>query len=64
MDFQQFISENRAYLYDTLKELCLIPAPSHNEGMRAEYCKAWLEKNGCSGVYIDDAQNTIFPLNC
>ena len=63
MDFQQFITENRAYLYYTLKELCAIPAPSHNEGKRAEYCKEWLEKNGCTGVYIDDALNVIFPLN-
>lgn len=63
MDFQQFISKNKEYLYQTLKELCLIPAPSHNEGKRAEYCKAWLEKNGCKGVYIDSALNVIFPLN-
>ena len=61
MSFSQFISENKDYLYQTLKELCLIPAPSHNEGKRAEYCKAWLEKNGCEGVYIDEALNVIFP---
>lgn len=63
MEFSQFISENKEYLYKTLKELCLIPAPSHNEGERAAYCKAWLEENGCEGVYIDDALNVIFPLN-
>ncbi|MBQ8391676.1 MAG: M20/M25/M40 family metallo-hydrolase [Clostridia bacterium] len=63
MDFQQFILENKNYLYQTLKELCLIPAPSHNEGKRAEYCKEWLKKNGCKGVYVDSALNVIFPLN-
>ena len=61
MSFSQFIAENKDYLYQTLKELCLIPAPSHNEGKRAEYCKEWLEKNGCKGVYIDNALNVIFP---
>ena len=63
MDFSRFITENTEDLYKTLKELCLIPAPSHHEDKRAEYCKAWLEKNGCSGVYIDSALNVIFPLN-
>lgn len=61
MSFSQFISENKEYLYQTLKELCIIPAPSHHEEKRAEYCKEWLEKNGCKGVYIDNALNVIFP---
>lgn len=47
-----------------LRELCLIPAPSHFEHGRAEYCKQWLEKAGASGVYIDDALNVIFPFEC
>lgn len=63
MDFKQFIAENTTYLYETLRELCAIPAPSSNEGKRAEYCKAWLEKNGAGGVYIDAALNVIFPVN-
>ncbi len=63
MSFSQFISENKDYLYQTLKELCLISAPSHHEEKRAEYCREWLEKNGCKDVYIDSALNVIFPLN-
>ena len=51
-------------IFDTLRELCAIPAPSHMEYKRAEYCKNWLEKAGAKGVYIDDAINVIFPLNC
>lgn len=47
-----------------LEELCAIPAPSHFEHERAAYCKNWLEDHGAKGVYIDDAQNVIFPLNC
>jgi len=49
---------------DLLKELCLIPAPSHKEDARAEFCKNWLEKQGAKGVYIDDAKNVVFPINC
>ena len=61
---KQYITENTELLNETLKELCLIPAPSHHEQKRAEYCKNWLEKYGAEGVYIDDALNVIFPLNC
>ena len=51
-------------MYETLRELCLIPAPSHHEEKRAAYCKKWLEEQGALDVYIDDALNVIFPINC
>lgn len=59
-----YTAKNHDLMYQTLKELCLIPAPSHFEHERAEYCKSWLEKYGAAGVYIDDALNVIFPINC
>lgn len=61
---KNFIAENRDLMFETLKDLCLIPAPSHFEDKRAAYCKEWLEKAGARGVYIDEALNVIFPLNC
>ena len=61
---KRYIMENSELMYQTLKELCLIPAPSHFEHKRAEYCKAWLEKHGAKGVYIDEALNVIFPIHC
>lgn len=61
---KDYIKNNTELLYKTLKELCLIPAPSHFEGKRAEYCKNWLEEHGATGVYIDSALNTVFPINC
>lgn len=61
---KDFILENRELMYETLKELCGIPAPSHFEQKRAEYCKNWLQKIGAKGVYIDEALNAVFPLNC
>lgn len=61
--FKKFIADNEAQLYSTLKELCLIPAPSGMEDERAKYCKAKLESFGAKGVYIDEAKNVIFPIN-
>lgn len=63
-DVQAYALENKELLLQTLKELCLIPAPSHFENKRAEYCKKWLENVGAKGVYIDEALNVVFPLNC
>ncbi len=61
---KRFIEENIDGLYKTLEELCAIPAPSHFEHERAEYCKSWLESVGARGVYIDEALNVIYPINC
>ncbi len=61
---KEYISENTSLMFNTLKELCAIPAPSHFEHNRAQYCKKWLEDAGATGVYIDEALNVIFPLNC
>ena len=61
---KEFVQQNEAALLQTLRELCAIPAPSHQEEMRAAYCKKWLEEAGAEGVYIDEALNVVFPLNC
>ncbi len=61
---KDYIAKNSELMYKTLEKLCLIPAPSHFEHKRAEYCKAWLEEQGAEGVYIDEALNVIFPINC
>ncbi len=59
-----YIKNNYEEMKKILKDLCLIPAPSHHEEKRAEYCKKWFESIGCKNVYIDSAKNVIFPLNC
>lgn len=61
---KDFVKNNTVLMYDTLRELCAIPAPSHHEEKRAAYCKAWLEREGLTGVYIDDALNVVCPINC
>jgi len=61
---KKFIEDNKTEIYKVLKDLCMIPAPSHHEEKRAEYCKNFLEKCGAKDVYIDEALNVVFPLNC
>lgn len=61
---KNFIIENYNSLLQTLRELCQIPAPSHFEHKRAEYCKNWLSNVGAKDVYIDNALNVICSINC
>lgn len=51
-------------VYSLLKELCAIPAPSHHEEKRADFCKAYMDKLGFDKVYIDDAKNVICEWGC
>lgn len=60
----EFIKANFPLLRRTLKELCLIPAPSGHEEDRAAYCKAFLDSIGAKDAYIDEAKNVIYPHNC
>ena len=56
--------QNKENVLGVIRELCHIPAPSFGERRRAEYCKALLESFGAEGVYIDEVNNCIFPMNC
>lgn len=47
-----------------LMELAQIPAPSHQEQLRAEFCARWLKKQGAKDVYVDDAHNVVYPIGC
>lgn len=47
-----------------LVELAQIPAPSHQEQLRADFCKGWLEKQGVRDIFIDEACNVICPFGC
>lgn len=61
---QTYIDTHRQEAYDLLLELAQIPAPSNHEEKRAVFCKAWLEKQGAKGVYLDNALNVIYPVGC
>ena len=60
-DIKDYVNAHLEELYLLLKELCLIPAPSHHEEKRAEFCKKWFDENCGEGAYIDEALNVIFP---
>lgn len=60
----QYIEDHRREAFDLLVELAQIPAPSNHEEKRAAFCCDWLKKQGCEGVYIDDALNVVWPVGC
>ena len=60
----QYVDAHKQEAYDLLLTLAQIPAPSHNEEKRAEFCKKWLEDQGAKGVYIDEALNVVYPIGC
>ena len=61
---KEFAKNNKENVLNVIRDLCHIPAPSFGERRRAEYCKAYFESFGAEGVYIDEVNNVIFPLNC
>ena len=58
---KQYAQDVQEELKQLIRDLCAIPAPSHHEEKRAEFCKAWFEKFGAKGVYIDPALNVVCP---
>lgn len=60
---EQYIRENLPLLRQLIRELCAIPAPSHQEDRRAAFLKQWLEAHGAEGVWIDEAKNVIWPVH-
>lgn len=46
-----------------VRDLCKLPAPSHHEELRAEYCRKWFSDNGFENVSVDKALNVIAPVN-
>jgi len=60
-NLERYIEFCREEIRQLIRDLCAIPAPSHHEEARAAFCKAWFERNGGQGVYIDEALNVICP---
>lgn len=61
--FAAYAKDVQAETEQIVRDLCKIPAPSHHEELRAEYCKNWFQKNGFSDVSIDEALNVVVPVN-
>ena len=60
----RYIENSIGELHELLAALVRIPAPSHHEEARAAFCKSWLEAQGATGVYLDEANNCVYPINC
>ena len=60
-ELKAYIQETLPELRELIVELCGIPAPSHHEEKRAEFCRDWLLRNGASPeqVHIDEALNVV-----
>ena len=61
---KEYIASSLEENYALIEKLSLIPSPSHFEDEKAEFCKRWLEDIGAKGVYIDEAKNVVYPINC
>jgi len=61
---ERYAKVHQEELVDLILTLCRIPAPSHREDARAAFVRDWLENAGAKGVYLDEAKNVVFPMNC
>ena len=56
-----YLDASQEELKQLIRDMCAIPAPSHHEEKRAEFCKNWFENIGAKGVFIDEALNVVCP---
>ena len=60
----KYLQDNNEETLRLIEEICKIPAPSGKEEKRAEFVKKYMESFGAKGVYIDEALNVVYPINC
>ena len=61
---KEYVNAHTEEAIELLETLGKIPAPSHHEEKRAEFCKEWLKSQGAYKVYIDEAKNVICEIGC
>lgn len=61
---EKYVAEHTSEAEALLMELGKIPAPSHQEDKRAEFCRDWLILQGAKDVEIDQAKNVVCRINC
>ncbi len=61
---EAFIQTHLDELHALLDTLCRIPAPSNDEGLRAQFLLEYLKELGANNAYIDPALNVVLPMNC
>ena len=55
------IRDQASEMIELLETIAQIPLPSWHEDKRVDFCRKWLEDNGCKGVFVDDEYNVIYP---
>ena len=61
-DMERYVQSVQDEVQQIIRDLCAIPAPSHHEEKRAEYCCRWFKENGFQDVSIDEALNVLAPV--
>lgn len=61
---EQYAAETKEEALTLLRTLGKIPAPSHQEDLRAAFCRDWLLAQGAEDVTIDRLKNVICKINC
>lgn len=59
-----FVEEHKKETLLLLKELAAIPAPSHSEEQRGQFCLKWIREQGAENAYLDEAGNVVVPYHC
>lgn len=59
---EAYAAASLAEAQDLLRTLGKIPAPSHQEDLRAAFCRDWFLAQGAADVTIDPAKNVIMKL--
>ena len=59
---EEYAKNVQGELLQLVRDMCAIPAPSHHEEKRAEFCKDWFIRNGFKNVRIDEALNVHAPV--
>ena len=58
---EEYVLDSIGELEELIERLCGFP-PRQPRGKRAEFCMQWLKRHGAEGVYIDSAQNAVYPV--
>lgn len=61
-DLKNYVDNHFDEAIDLLRTLGKIPAPSHQEDKRAEFCRDWFMSQGAKQVEIDEAKNVICTI--
>ena len=59
---EEYVNDHQDEVVELIRTLVAIPAFSHHEQKRAEFCADWFKKAGAEKVRIDEVSNVIVEL--